>query len=71
MGLATHRRRAASKWRWDDALAAKEYPGYYLRGRGNHGGQCPEVTSTGKRCVKTFLHRRGHTTQERHRGLNA
>lgn len=61
------RRRFRHAWVWINDTAEKEYPGYYARMK-RDGGQCPMESSTGKRCVKTFLHRRGHSSQERHRG---
>lgn len=50
--LGAHSSRAAAKWRWepDPNVIGPSAP-------------CGMVTSTGKRCIKGWMHRLGHATR--------
>ena len=60
------KRRAAAKWTYDNEFAdatRRRYTSAEIWS--GTVGQCAMVTSTGVRCVKTAMHRRGHSTQEK------
>jgi len=57
------KRRDAGRWTYNTEAANEQHSKLtHAEVWSGKYGQCPMFTSIGKRCVKPYMHRRGHST---------